>query len=192
MFCVVGLGNPDIEYQRNRHNIGFMVADEIVRRYGLGQPSKKYSSQLHECKADTHKFFVQKPQTYMNRSGIAVSALCSFYKIMPQNIIVIHDDLDLEPFDIRVKQAGGHGGHNGLKSIDSFTGQNYIRIRIGIGRPADKEMVTSWVLGDFKKNDNTLIETISDAIAIHLPIYFSDGLSSLRDAIQKKYHSKLS
>jgi peptidyl-tRNA hydrolase, PTH1 family len=187
MFCVVGLGNPDIGYQRNRHNIGFMVADEIVRRYGLGQVSKKYSSEISECKTDIHKFFVQKPQTYMNRSGIAVSGLCSFYKIMPQNIIVIHDDLDLEPFDIRVKQAGGHGGHNGLKSIDSFIGQNYIRIRIGIGRPADKEMVTSWVLGDFKKTDNTLIETISDAIAISLPIYFSDGLSSLRDAIQKKY-----
>jgi PTH1 family peptidyl-tRNA hydrolase len=164
-----------------------MVADEIVRRYGLGYNNKKYSSEFFECKTENHKFFVQKPMTYMNRSGISVSGLCSFYKIMPQNIIVIHDDLDLEPFEIRVKQAGGHGGHNGLKSIDSFIGQNYIRIRVGIGRPADKDMVTPWVLGDFKKTDNSLIETISDVIAQNLPIYFNDGLVALRSAIQKKY-----
>jgi PTH1 family peptidyl-tRNA hydrolase len=164
-----------------------MVADEIVSRYAVGQSQKKYHSELIDCKLGDYKFFVQKPQTYMNRSGIAVSGLCSFYKIMPQNVIVIHDDLDLEPFEIRVKQAGGHGGHNGLKSIDSFIGQNYIRIRVGIGRPADKDMVTSWVLGDFKKTDTSLIDTISDAIAIHLPVYFSDGLSALREKLQKKY-----
>ena len=187
MFCVVGLGNPDISYQRNRHNIGFMVADELVRRYAFGQMSKKYSSQLTECTYEKHRFFVQKPQTYMNRSGIAVSSLCSFYKIPPQNVIVIHDDLDLEPFEIRIKQAGGHGGHNGLKSIDSVIGQNYTRIRIGIGRPSDKDFVTEWVLGDFKKTDNPLIEIISDAIGLYLPVYFTDGLTMLREKLQKKY-----
>ncbi len=187
MFCVVGLGNPELTYQRNRHNIGFMVADTIIRRYAVGQTTKKYSSELSQCTVNGQQFFVQKPQTYMNRSGIAVSGLCSFYKILPQNVIVIHDDLDLDPFDIRVKQAGGHGGHNGLKSLDSMIGKNYTRIRIGIGHPGDKDLVTSWVLGDFKKTDNPFIDTISDAITNALPLYFSDGLNALRDTLQGKY-----
>ncbi len=187
MFCVVGLGNPDIGYQRNRHNIGFMVADSLIRRYTVFKNSKKYASELAECKVGDIPFFVQKPQTYMNRSGIAVSGLCSFYKIPPQNIIVIHDDLDLEPFEIRVKKAGGHGGHNGLKSLDSMIGKNYIRIRVGIGHPGDKDLVTSWVLGDFKKTDTPLIETICDAITTELPTYFTDGLDILRNRLQKKY-----
>lgn len=189
MFCVVGLGNPTKDYQRNRHNIGFMVADALIHRYSNGKISKHYNSELAECVYEKQRFFVQKPQTYMNRSGIAVSALCSFYKIPAHNVIVIHDDLDLDPFEIRIKQAGGHGGHNGLKSIDSVIGQNYIRIRVGIGRPADKEFVTEWVLGDFKKTDTPLIETISDAIALYLPVYFTEGLGILKEKLQKKYHS---
>lgn len=187
MFCVVGLGNPDIAYQRNRHNIGFMVADSLIHRYATVKNIKKYASELAECKADNMLFFVQKPQTYMNRSGISVAGLSSFYKIPPQNIIVIHDDLDLDPFEIRIKQAGGHGGHNGLKSLDSMIGKNYTRIRVGIGHPGDKDLVTSWVLGDFKKTDTPLIETICDAITNALPIYFTDGLNGLRDSLQKKY-----
>ena len=189
LFCVVGLGNPGNGYQRNRHNIGFMVADEITRRYAINQSEKKYQSEITECTINNSRFFVQKPQTYMNRSGISVSGLCSFYKILPQNIIVIHDDLDLEPFEIRVKQAGGHGGHNGLKSIDGMIGQNYIRIRIGIGRPAlkEKEQVTNWVLGDFLNTDYPLIEKISDIIAQELPIFLTEGLTGLRDKLQKKY-----
>jgi len=123
----------------------------------------------------------------MNRSGISVAGLCSFYKIPPENIIVIHDDLDLPPFEIRVKQAGGHGGHNGLKSIDSMIGKNYTRIRVGIGRPDDKDQVTSWVLGNFKKTDATLIETICDTIAIKLEHYFDNGLTGLRTHLQGKY-----
>jgi PTH1 family peptidyl-tRNA hydrolase len=187
MYCVVGLGNPDIEYQRNRHNIGFMVADEIIRRFSVGSMVKKHSADIVECKIGDIKFFTLKPMTYMNRSGISVAGLMTFYKILPQNVIVIHDDLDLIPFEIRVKQAGGHGGHNGLKSIDSMIGKNYTRIRIGIGRPADKEQVTSWVLGDFKKTDNETISHISDRIALKLEHYFTDGLTAFKEALQGKY-----
>lgn len=189
MFCVVGLGNPGKNYQRNRHNIGFMVADEIIRRYSTSGSEKKYQSEITPCNVEDTKFFVQKPVTYMNKSGVSVLGLCSFYKIPPQNVIVIHDDLDLIPFEIRVKQAGGHGGHNGLKSIDSMIGKNYIRIRVGIGHPGDKDLVTPWVLGNYSKQDQTEIDNICDIIAEKLPIFFrsQSGFSALRDALQGKY-----
>lgn len=188
MFCVVGLGNPGKDYQRNRHNIGFMVLDEIIRRYGTDKPQKKYQSELTPCKIGDIKFFAQKPLTYMNKSGISVSGLCSFYKIPLQNVIVIHDELDIAPYEVRVKQAGGHGGHNGLKSIDSMIGKNYTRIRVGIGHPGDKDLVTPWVLGDFPKKEASQIENICDIIAEKLPAYFAlDGLNALRDCLQGKY-----
>jgi len=187
MYCVVGLGNPGNDYKRNRHNIGFMAADSIIDRFSQDSVTKKFSAEIYACRAENTKFFTIKPMTYMNRSGISVAGLVNFYKIPVQNVIVIHDDLDLPAFEMRIKQAGGHGGHNGLKSLDSMIGMNYTRIRVGIGRPQDKDQVTSWVLGNFFKTDDDTIQTVCDQITAKIASYFSEGLSGLKTQLQGKY-----
>ena len=187
MFCIIGLGNPGRDYENNRHNIGFMAVDEIVRRYGVGSEQKKYKSIYNEAKIGDHKIHILKPQTYMNRSGIAAAELCSFYKIKPENVIVLHDELDIAPFSIKMKQGGGAAGHNGLKSLDSHIGKNYHRVRIGIGHPGDKDLVHDWVLGNFKKTDASNIEYICDEIAIKLPLFFEENPNEFKIKISGNY-----
>lgn len=186
MFCIVGLGNIGKEYEKTRHNIGFMVADEIIRHYTSGKSVQKYHSIYHTGQIAGHKIHILKPLTFMNRSGIAVAELCSFFKIPPENVIVIHDDLDLAPFEIRLKQGGGAGGHNGLKSLDAHIGKNYHRIRIGIGRPADKELVTPWVLGDFSKQDMLSLPEFCDNIAQTLPLFFEKNPNDFKMKLSVK------
>ncbi|MEM6603093.1 MAG: aminoacyl-tRNA hydrolase, partial [Pseudomonadota bacterium] len=173
MYCIIGLGNPGKEYENNRHNIGFMAVDEIIRRYSTDTASQKYHSIYHTATIEGHKIHLLKPLTYMNKSGVAAAALCSFYKIPPENVIILHDELDIPPFTIKVKQGGGAGGHNGLKSLDAHIGKNYHRIRIGIGHPGDKDLVTPWVLGDFKKADHPHIQNICDHIAEKIPLFLT-------------------
>lgn len=156
MFLIVGLGNPGLDYAYTRHNLGFMLADHIA--YSLGFPDYKsgfkslYSEKFLNRMA---KVVIQKPQTYMNLSGSAVSQVVSFYKIPTENIFVIHDDLDLNPLDVKIKFSGGNGGHNGLKDIDRQIGTNYWRIRIGIGRPLSKDKIPQYVLSPFYKDELT-------------------------------------
>ncbi len=146
---IVGLGNPGSTYQNNRHNIGFMVIDELIRR----NSSQKLSSNA-SFKGELFKFsqnFLLKPQTYMNLSGESIVAVKNFYKI--EKVIVIHDDLDLPFGTLRFKYGGGHGGHNGLKSTDEKISKEYIRVRLGIGKPQHKGEVASYVLSDFRPEE---------------------------------------
>ncbi|PHS75179.1 MAG: aminoacyl-tRNA hydrolase [Rhodospirillaceae bacterium] len=165
MFLVVGLGNPGEKYARNRHNIGFMAADEIVRRHSFSAYRSKFQGELAEGKIGTDKVLVLKPMTFMNESGRAVKELVTFYKIAPQDIIVLHDELDLVPGKLRIKRAGGHAGHNGLRSIHAHLGPDYARVRMGIGHPGDKNKVSGYVLKDFSKADQDWLGPLVDAVA---------------------------
>jgi len=165
MLLLVGLGNPGPEYAGNRHNIGFMAVDEIVRRHSFAPFRAKFSGELAEGTVDGHKVLALKPMTYMNESGRSVVKAALFYKILPDDIIVVHDELDLEAGRIRLKTAGGHAGHNGLRSIHAHIGDGYRRIRLGIGHPGIKDRVTGHVLKDFAKSDRDWLDPLLGAIA---------------------------
>lgn len=165
MHLFVGLGNPGREYTKNRHNVGFMCIDEILSSYGFPSEKSKFSSLFTEGSIDRVKVILLKPLAYMNRSGRPVAEAMRFYKIPAEHIFVFHDDLDLPPGKIRVKQGGGHGGHNGLRDLDAHLGKDYWRVRIGIGRPLHKGAVSSYVLSDFSKEDHTWLDPLLPAIA---------------------------
>ena len=170
MYLLVGLGNPEREYAQNRHNVGFMCIDEILKSYGFPPAKSKFSGFLTEGQVDHEKVYLFKPLTYMNRSGRAVAEVSRFFKIPPEHIITFHDDLDLAPGKVRVKQGGGHGGHNGLKDLDAAIGPHYWRVRIGIGRPLHKGAVTSYVLSDFSKEEHVWLDPLLSCLAdeVHL------------------------
>ena len=154
MFLLVGLGNPGSKHEGNRHNIGFMVIDELARANNFPAFKGKFQGELSEGRLGNQKIALLKPQTYMNESGQSVGKTAKFFKIPPEKIIVFHDELDLAPRRIKVKQGGGAGGHNGLKSIDQHLGnKNYWRVRCGIGHPGDKNRVSGYVLNDFSKDE---------------------------------------
>lgn len=169
MLLLVGLGNPGEKYARHRHNVGFMAIDAIASKHGFGAPKSKFQGELQEGFLDgpggTQKALLLKPLTYMNDSGRAVGEAARFYKIPPNDIIVFYDELDLAPGKLKVKTGGGAAGHNGIRSIDSHIGNNFHRVRIGIGHPGDKSRVTSHVLGDFAKADQDWLTQMLDAIA---------------------------
>jgi len=165
MFLLVGLGNPGPEYAENRHNVGFMCVDEIRKSYGFPLEKAKFSGLLTEGQIDHTKVFLFKPLAYMNRSGKPVADVARFFKIPPDHVIVFHDDLDLAPGKIRVKQGGGHGGHNGLKDLDAHLGPLYWRVRIGIGRPLHKDGVTPYVLSDFSRDDHGWLDPLLPLLA---------------------------
>ncbi|MBS0272115.1 MAG: aminoacyl-tRNA hydrolase [Proteobacteria bacterium] len=170
MHLLVGLGNPGREYAQNRHNVGFMCVDEIGKSYGFSPEKAKFSGLFMEGCVDHKKAYLLKPITYMNRSGKAVAEAARFFKVPPEHIIVFHDDLDLAPGRVRVKQGGGHGGHNGLKDLDAYLGPQYWRVRVGIGRPLHKGAVSSYVLSDFSKEEHVWLDPLLSLIAdeIHL------------------------
>ena len=148
MWLVVGLGNPGREYEHTRHNIGFMVVDELARRWNAAGWREKFGGEIAQAK----DVLMLKPQEYMNVSGQAVQRTQAFYKIEPSQTIVVHDEIDLPFGKIRVKVGGGHGGHNGLRSIIQMTGDAFVRVRCGLGKPlGGKEKVTGHVLGGFSK-----------------------------------------
>ncbi len=157
MFLIVGLGNPGLAYAYTRHNVGFLFVDHFAYDLGFPEFKPKFSSLYSEKTIDSEKFILQKPQTFMNNSGNAVISMASFYKIPPENIFVIHDDIELAPGDLKIKFAGGHGGHNGLRDIDRAIGKNYWRVRIGVGRPLLKEEVSNYVLSGFYEEEITKV-----------------------------------
>ncbi|KAB2714916.1 aminoacyl-tRNA hydrolase [Brucella intermedia] len=170
MLLIAGLGNPGPKYAHNRHNIGFMAADEIFRRHRFSNWQKKFQAEIADGVIDGEKVLLIKPQTFMNLSGQSVGEAMRFYKLTPADLVVIYDELDLNPGKLRIKTGGGSGGHNGIKSIDahmqSFSGgQNYRRMRLGIGHPGAKELVHNYVLGDFAKVDNEWLDTLLGAVA---------------------------
>jgi len=167
MWLFVGLGNPGKEYAHHRHNIGFMAVDEIVRRHNFSDGGKKFQSQVATGTLNGEKVLVLKPQTYMNLSGDAVQAAAAFYKLELDRIVVFHDELDLAPGKLRIKRGGGAGGHNGLRSIDAHAGADYWRVRLGIGHPGNKDLVSDYVLGNFARADAIWLEAFIGAVALH-------------------------
>ncbi|MEM6462405.1 MAG: aminoacyl-tRNA hydrolase [Pseudomonadota bacterium] len=165
MLLVAGLGNPGRRHAKQRHNIGFMAADAIARRHGFSGWSTKFKSETAEGHLGGEKILLIKPQTFMNLSGEAVGEAMRFFKLTPEQLIVMYDELDLAPGKVRIKMGGGNGGHNGIKSIDSHCGKSFKRLRIGIGHPGSKERVMAHVLGDFAKADREWVENLLDAIA---------------------------
>ena len=154
MLLLVGLGNPGPKYADNRHNIGFMAVDEIVRRHGFGAWRARFHGLAADGVLDGQKVLALKPTTFMNHSGRAVGEAMRFFKLEPAAVTVIHDEIDLAFGKVRVKRGGGHAGHNGLRDIDAHIGADFWRVRVGIGHPGDKELVHGHVLSDFAKADS--------------------------------------
>ena len=170
MRLLVGLGNPGPGYAGNRHNIGAMAADAICRRHGFRPWKARFHGLAAEGIADGVKIVALKPKTYMNRSGEAVAAAQRFYKIEPADVIVVYDEIDLKPGQIRVKKGGGAAGHNGIRSIDDYIGPDFWRIRLGIGHPGAPELVHNYVLQDFPKAERPWLEKLLDAVAEAFPL----------------------
>ncbi|MEK9677205.1 MAG: aminoacyl-tRNA hydrolase [Rhodospirillaceae bacterium] len=169
MHLLVGLGNPGSKYSGNRHNVGFMAVNEIHRRYACPPYRAKFQGEVSEANIGGDKVLLLKPSTYMNESGSSVGEAARFYKIEPADVIVIHDEIDLAAEKVRVKEGGGLAGHNGLKSIASQIGQDFWRVRIGVGHPGKKDRVSRHVLNDFSKADMVWVEKTLDAIAETIP-----------------------
>lgn len=154
MLLWVGLGNPESSMRRHRHNVGFMAVEAIAARYGFSPWRNRFRGEVAEGRVGGHKVLALLPMTYMNRSGESVQEAAAFYKIPPERITVFHDELDLAPGRLRIKQGGGAAGHNGLRSTDRMLGTpEYWRVRIGIGHPGEKARVHGWVLGNFTDTD---------------------------------------
>ena len=164
MLLLVGLGNPGPKYERNRHNIGYMAVDEIVRRHSFAPYRARFQSLTAEGSLGGGKVLAMKPTTFMNESGRAVGEAMRYYKLTPDDVLVVHDELDLAAGKIRVKKGGGLAGHNGLRSIDAHIGKEFYRLRVGIGHPGDKDRVHGHVLSDFSKAELVMFEKIVDAI----------------------------
>lgn len=167
---IIGLGNPGVEYQNTRHNVGFMALDKLNETYGLSNFQTKFNSEYVELAIKNHKAILLKPLTYMNLSGQAIAKVMQFYKIPLKDLIVIHDDIDLEVGKIRVKTGGSSGGHNGLKSIDELIGKEYQRIRIGVSRPTGLQVVSTHVLAKFKEEERNIIDNSILAIIENINI----------------------
>jgi PTH1 family peptidyl-tRNA hydrolase len=165
MQLIVGLGNPGSGYAGNRHNIGFMAVEAIARRHGLGPWRRRFQGVAAEGPLAGERVLLLLPGTYMNESGRAVAEAANFYKLGLPDIAVLHDEIDLAPAKVRVKTGGGNAGHNGLRSISAHVGNDYRRVRIGVGHPGAKELVHAYVLNDFAKSERDWVEALCGIIA---------------------------
>ncbi len=170
MLLLVGLGNPGPRYAQNRHNVGFLAVDAIHRRHGFGPWRQKFSAEIADGTLAGERVLLVKPLTYMNESGRSVGEIVRFHKLAPADVVVIHDELDLPPGKVRLKTGGGHGGHNGLRSLTDHLGDAYRRLRVGIGHPGDKALVHNYVLHDFAKGDAAWLDPLLDAVAAEAPL----------------------
>ena len=169
MYLIVGLGNPGKKYEQTRHNIGFMAVDAILNSYGGNdKPKNKFNSVIHELQLENKKVIIVKPETYMNNSGDAIIQIVNYFKIKTENILILHDELDLPFGSIRLKVGGGIAGHNGLKSILSHLDNTFLRLRLGIDHPGDKRLVSNYVLGNFSKPEMDNLNTLFDYIVMNI------------------------
>ena len=174
MLLLVGLGNPGPEYALNRHNIGFLALDRIVERHGFSTYRTRFNGVAADGRLGGRKILAFKPMTFMNESGRAVGAAARFYKLEPSAVVILHDELDLVAGKLRVKQGGGHAGHNGLRSIDAHLGPDYRRVRLGVGHPGERRRVLGHLLGDFAKADQDWLGRFVDAVAEAAPYLAAD------------------
>ena len=174
MLLIFGLGNPGAGYADNRHNVGFMAVDKIVRRHGLSGARARFKSETFDGVIAGAKVIALKPTTFMNNSGDAVGAAMRYYKLTPADLVVIHDEIDLDAGRVKVKAGGGSAGHNGIRSIAAHIGPDFHRLRIGIAHPGDKQAVIGHVLNNFAKSDKTwldpMLDPMLDAIAEAMPL----------------------
>ena len=184
---IVGLGNPGSQYDQTRHNAGFWFVDELARRYsGRLVTEKRFSGEACKLQVGSRTVWLLKPMTFMNRSGLAVSQLANFYQIPVEQILVAHDELDIPAGDVRLKQAGGHGGHNGLRDIHAHMTANYWRLRLGIGHPGDRNQVVDYVLSRPSVADEAVILRAIDTAAAQIELILS---GEMQQAMQK-LHSR--
>ena len=176
MLLFVGLGNPTPNSQNNRHNIGFKIVDAINLKFGLSKQKPKFKGLLTTGNIKETKVYAIKPLTFMNSSGICIRELLEYFKIDPEDVIVFHDDLDVEFGKIKAKFGGSNAGHNGVASIDKFIGKDYSRVRIGIGKPKDKISAADYVLNDFSEEEKENLETITNKIIDSLSILIDKKL----------------
>jgi PTH1 family peptidyl-tRNA hydrolase len=180
---VVGLGNPGREYARNRHNVGWLVVDELARRHG-GSWRSKFSGQMAEVRIDSHKVALLKPETYMNESGRSVQAAARFFKVDPESILVVHDEGDFDLGRLQARRGGGLAGHNGLRSIAQHLGtQDFLRLRVGVGRPGrgDPRPLADYVLSNFEPHDDAdrIVADAADAVEL----LDAEGLEATQRAV---------
>jgi len=179
MKLIVGLGNPGAKYAGHRHNIGFMCLDRIAADHSFGPWKSKFQGQVIEGRFGSDRVVLLKPETFMNNSGQSVIAAAQFYKLPPEDVIVLHDEIDLAPGKVRFKQGGGHAGHNGLRSIHAHLGADYGRVRLGVGHPGHKDRVPGFVLHDFAKADQDWLDDVLRGV--------SDGAQYLAQSDPAKF-----
>lgn len=182
MKLFVGLGNPGARYAGHRHNVGYMVVDRIAADHGFGGWRSKFQGQVSDGRLGSGKIMLLKPETFMNNSGQAVGEAQRFHKLAPEDVIVFHDEIDLAPGKMRVKRGGGNAGHNGLRSIDAHVGNNYQRVRIGVGHPGRRDAVHAHVLRDFSKADRAWLEDLLTGISDGAPFLAEDDIGKFRNA----------
>lgn len=185
MKLLVGLGNPGAKYSKNRHNVGFMALDAIAGEYGFSDWRSKFQGQFCEGRLGSEKAILLKPETFMNNSGQSVQAATRFFKIDAADVIVLHDEIDLEPGKVRFKSGGGHAGHNGLRSVHAHFGPDYGRVRIGVGHPGQKDKVPSYVLSDFSKADQSWLEDVIRGISEGAPHLAGGDSGRFMNAVAK-------
>jgi peptidyl-tRNA hydrolase, PTH1 family len=190
MLLFVGLGNPGPKYAGNRHNIGFMAVQAIARRRELSPWRRRFQGVAVEGNIANERVLLLLPGTYMNESGRAVVEAANFYKVEPGSIVVFHDEVDLPAAKVRVKVGGGVAGHNGLRSITAHVGNDYKRVRIGIGKPDVKELVPMHVLGDFAKSDWAWVEALCDVIADNAPLLVEGKDSTFQNKVHLAMEAK--
>ena len=188
MRLVVGLGNPGSRYARNRHNIGFMAVEAIARRHGAATFRSRFKGELAEISIGGERRLLLKPQTFMNASGESVGEAARFYKMLPDEIVVIHDEIDLRPGKLRVKRGGGSAGHNGLRSIDAMLAADYWRVRIGVGHPGIKELVQPYVLQNFSGEElGDWVEPLLDAVAETIPLLLTGSPDAFMSEVARRF-----
>ncbi|KIE05654.1 hypothetical protein NF27_DP01980 [Candidatus Jidaibacter acanthamoeba] len=191
---IAGLGNPGERDRNTRHNLGFMAIDEIALKLNVMQFVNKFHAEFASLQVANHKILLLKPQTFMNNSGTAIRECAVFYKILPQDILVIHDELDLETGKIKIKTGGGSGGHNGLKSIDQNISNNYYRLRFGIGKPEHKSQVSDYVLHNFNSNEIKIVtqglKFISNNLGLLLNSNYDNFLNNYANELKKNVEQK--
>ena len=186
MFLFVGLGNPTPNSENNRHNIGFKIIDAINSKFKLSKQKPKFKGLLTTGNINEKKVYAIKPLTFMNNSGICIRELIEYFKIEAENIIVFHDDLDIDFGKIKTKFGGSSAGHNGIESIDKFIGKDYSRVRIGIGKPNDKVAVSDYVLKDFDDDEKQQLETLKNNITENLAILIDKKLDLFSSTVNNK------
>jgi len=190
MLLFVGLGNPGPKHAGNRHNIGFMAVQAIARRHDLSPWRRRFQGVAVEGNIANERVLLLLPGTYMNESGRAVAEAANFYKLELASIIVFHDEVDLTPAKVRVKVGGSDAGHNGLRSITAHLGNDYKRVRIGIGKPDVKELVPIHVLGDFAKSEWAWVEALCDVIADNAPLLVENKDSTFQNKVHLAMEAK--